>query len=59
MSNVSNTFVKVVLPEARHNETAVVNDFSKSVNNLEAKGSITEDGHLKRNYSKTVLNLSK
>ena len=60
MSNIGDKIPKVVPPETDQNKTAVFNDSSTSEKNLDAKGSILEDGCLKGFLcSKTVFNLSK
>ena len=51
MFGVGDKFPKVVPPETHQNKTAVFNHFSMYEKNSEPKGSITEDGRLRRFFS--------
>ena len=59
--NVGDKFPKVVPLETYQNKTAVFNDSSTFEKNSDAKGSYTEDGHLKGFFFalKTVFNRGK
>ena len=60
ISNVGDQFPKVFPPETDQNKTAVFNDSSMPEKKSKAKGSVTEDGHLKGYFcSKTIFKSSK